>query len=66
MAMKHDGHATDDEVPNLGRAEDTKYLRECAVRHIPIVSWRQLQAALSALPPRVAVSRAARPSWSRY
>ena len=31
MAMKHDGHAADDEVPNIGPVEGTKNLRECAV-----------------------------------
>lgn len=43
MAMKHDGHATYDEVPDLGPVEGTKYLCECAVRHVPIVSRRQLR-----------------------
>lgn len=66
MAMKHDGHATYDEVPNLGHVEGTKYLGECVVRHVPIVSWRRLGAALSAPPPRIAASQAARLSWRRY
>jgi hypothetical protein len=60
MAVKYDGHATYDEVPNLGPVEGTKYLRECAVRHVPIVSWRQLGAALYTPLPGVAASRAAR------
>jgi hypothetical protein len=57
MAMKHDGHATYDEVPNLSPVEGTEYLRECAARHVPIVSWRQLRAGFSAPPPGLAASR---------